>query len=62
MSEEIRISTPYDFYMEYYDPEFHTKDNFKFPSKLVFNALRCSIIDIISFPPYIIWENIFIKA
>ncbi len=49
MSEEIRISTPYDFYMEYYDPEFHTKDNFKFPSKLVFNALRCSIIDIISF-------------
>lgn len=49
MSEEIKISTPYDFYMEYYDPEFHTKDNFKFSSRLIFNALRCSIIDIISF-------------
>ena len=43
------IETPYDYFMLNYDPPFDTEDTFKFPSKLIFKALRCSTTDIISF-------------
>lgn len=43
------IETPYEYFMLNYAPPFDTEYTFKFPSRLIFKALRCSTTDIISF-------------